>query len=77
MADHSRHQDQDGDGQRAERDEEDHPVAVLPDLAFRPLERNEAVDVKPGIILESVSSALLESSRLLWLTESEREAVSK
>lgn len=47
---------------------------VEPEVKVRPFMRDIALDVSPEMILDAVSSSLLNSSRLLWLTESERSS---
>ena len=49
---------------------------LSPKASIMPFERKSELNVSPEMILESVSSALLNSSRLLWLKESEK-AVTK
>ncbi len=45
---------------------------VEPVVMVRPFKKDKALDVSPEMILEAASSSLLNSSRLLWLSESER-----
>jgi NADH dehydrogenase/NADH:ubiquinone oxidoreductase subunit G len=45
---------------------------VKPVSKVRPFEKNDALNIPPENILESVSSSLLNSSRLLWLKELEK-----
>ena len=45
---------------------------VVPVVKVRPFEKDKALDVSPEMIIEAASSSLLNSSRLLWLTESEK-----
>lgn len=50
---------------------------AIPKRKLMPFRKRADIDVKSEMILESVSSSLLAASRLFWLKETERAAVSR